>query len=507
MWGIIVRAKTNIVSTIIFLVFVLAVWLVFIWMPQPSEVRMTDGYGNADLSEGNFDDTIYFYHDYWDSYPQKLYTPEDFDSGAVSEAPQRLDTEDYQNIDFATHRLELNLPAGVTYGLSTKSSDFSMRIYINGELIDTVGNPTDSKETNVPRTAERTYFFTPQTDTTVIVAQATNWVHREGSYSPSVRIGTAREINFYENYNLIMTFLILGGLLAAFLYHLGLFVLNRSRKPVLVFALCCLLLALMTSRLIPLFFPEYNWYVAIGFEYIVHFLTFAMLVLFLDMLFLRLYQKFIARIYYILAGVFILLSFILPTEINSNLIVVFDIVSMVMAAYTLVRLAMQLRERKLQNLLALIGVALVCLFGLNDVLYQNNIHFIGSIAGQRFTTPIAMLFFVFCYGLVIALDYAETERKMIEAQKQVKEAEERYLEMRAKADAQAPLATPDDFGLSDREKDVLWLLLDGKSRQEIADLLGIGIGTVHTYFSRIYQKTGTNNMGGLFKIFGLKKKT
>ncbi len=499
------RTKTNLVTIIIFLIFVLAVWLVFLAVPRPTEVWLGDGHGGADLLDMDLDDTIYRYRNYWDSYPEKLYTPEDFESGAVTEAPQQLRFDDYRKINYATHRLELDLPAGETYGLHMKSTDYSMRIYINGELIDTVGNPTDSKATAVPRTAERTYFFIPETDTTVIVAQAANWVHREGAYSPDLRIGTAQNINSYENYNLIMTFLITGGLVMAFLYYLGLFILNRSRKPVLVFALCCLLLALMSNNIIPLFFPEYNWYVAIGAEYIVHFLTFAMLVLFLDLLFPRLYQKHITRVYYILAGAFILLTLILPPAIYSNLIVVFDIVSMLMAAYTLVRLAMQLREKKLQNLLAFIGTALVCLFGLNDVLYQNNIRFIGSIAGQQFTTPIAMLFFVFCYGLVIAIDYAETETKMLEGQRLVIEAEERYNALLEKRNGMPPHATPADFKLSARETDVLWLLLDGKTRKEAAHITGISISTVNTYCERIFKKTDTGNIAGLYKLFGLEQ--
>jgi DNA-binding CsgD family transcriptional regulator len=188
--------------------------------------------------------------------------------------------------------------------------------------------------------------------------------------------------------------------------------------------------------------------------------------------------------------------------VYSSLLIGFQIASAGMMAYILIRLAMQLRERKAQNALAFVGMALVCLFGANDLLYTNGVIFLGNIAGQFFTTPIAMCFFVFCYALVAALEYANTERRMKEAQRQVKEAEARYNAMLEHQDA-AFHKSPADFGLSARETDVLWLMLDGKTRPEISEALCIGMGTVNTYCTRIYNKTNANSAAGLYKLFGV----
>jgi DNA-binding CsgD family transcriptional regulator len=500
------RTKTNYIVIFIFLVFVLALWLVFLALPKPVEVGITEAHGSADAKGVDLQSNIIsvVYKD-WDSYPGKLYTPGDF-AAVVDERPTPFDIEDYRRVEYATHRLELNIPAGDSYALLIRSSDYAMRIYINGKPEDTVGYPSDSKETNIPRVAERMYTFTPETDKTEIIVQASNWVHREGAYPSNLRIGALQNLNAVENRNLIISFLITGGLLTAFLYHLGLFVLNRGRRPVLVFSLCCLLLALMSNQLIPAFFPEYDWTVAIGLEYIVHFLTFAMLVLFLKLLFPRLYNRYVTRAYFALSGVFILLTFLLAPKVYTGLLMIFDSVSILMVLYTLIRLGMQLREKKLQNTLAFIGIALVCLFGVIDILSRNNIITPGVIAGQQFATPIAMLFFVFCYGLVVSIDHAETEQKMLAAQHMVREAEERYNALLEQQSDMQPHAVPADFKLSPRETDVLWLLLDGKSRQEIAVLLALSMGSVNTYCNRVYQKTDVNSMGGLFKIFGLNKK-
>ena len=55
---------------------------------------------------------------------------------------------------------------------------------------------------------------------------------------------------------------------------------------------------------------------------------------------------------------------------------------------------------------------------------------------------------------------------------------------------QTPAARLSDFGLTRRETEVAMLLLDSKSRDEIADLLFISMGTVNTHCTNIYKKVG-----------------
>lgn len=53
------------------------------------------------------------------------------------------------------------------------------------------------------------------------------------------------------------------------------------------------------------------------------------------------------------------------------------------------------------------------------------------------------------------------------------------------------------FGLTDRELEVMGLLLGGSSYKEIASRLGISMPTVKTHVSRIYKKTGTKGRSEL----------
>jgi len=55
------------------------------------------------------------------------------------------------------------------------------------------------------------------------------------------------------------------------------------------------------------------------------------------------------------------------------------------------------------------------------------------------------------------------------------------------------------YNITDKEKDIIKLLLDGKLNKEIADILGYAEGTVRNYTLEIYKKTGTVNKIELFK--------
>jgi DNA-binding CsgD family transcriptional regulator len=61
-------------------------------------------------------------------------------------------------------------------------------------------------------------------------------------------------------------------------------------------------------------------------------------------------------------------------------------------------------------------------------------------------------------------------------------------EHRAKSDASAAAATPDPFGLTARERDVLALIADGRTNREIAEALFISENTAGVHVSRILGK-------------------
>lgn len=50
-----------------------------------------------------------------------------------------------------------------------------------------------------------------------------------------------------------------------------------------------------------------------------------------------------------------------------------------------------------------------------------------------------------------------------------------------------------DIHFTEREKEIILLMVEGKNNHEIAGILFMGVGTVKNYISIIYQKIGTND--------------
>jgi len=399
-----------------FFALVLVTWTGFQFAPKPTTIELPPATGAYNLSDFSFEGTVYHVSSTaWESWPYQLYSPEDFANGSVAEPSQFLDKSESMSTSYATHAIRLALPANHYYGISLTTSEYAMRIYMDGHEIDSVGSPGRTREETEHRTLERTYYFSPNGDTVTILVQTANFAHEAGSGAPTIILGSAESITRRNNVDTAVSFLIAGCLIATFLHHLGLFFLNRNRKIELIFAFCCLLLALMNKKLILMLWPTYVFSVAIRIEYIIHFLTFAFLVLFLEYLHPKLMHKAVTCAYYALTGLY-LLTLVLDTTIFTRLIVGFQTASIFIIGYVFVRLAMSLRGGRLQNYLSFAGVVVLGLLGANDILYHRNIVIIPPISGQFFMAPIGMVFFTFCYSLAMSIEHAETEKAMLEAQ-------------------------------------------------------------------------------------------
>jgi DNA-binding CsgD family transcriptional regulator len=58
----------------------------------------------------------------------------------------------------------------------------------------------------------------------------------------------------------------------------------------------------------------------------------------------------------------------------------------------------------------------------------------------------------------------------------------------------------EEYGLTDREEQIIELIMDGKSNQEIEDTLYISVHTVKNHIYNIYQKTGVNSRTQLLHL-------
>ena len=497
--------KRNAVPFIIgFLVLLLVAWFAFLNLPEANLVRTWPATSVVDLRWLDFDDNVYTGNWTWDSWPDELYTPAQLATGAIP-APRAMTAQDETTVQYVTHRLRIELPGDGTYALSLRSCDYSMRMYINGKEVALVGLPGKTRADSVARVQDMVIYFTPVGTEADIVVQTSNFVHRQGCGPPQLTVGTAENIGGREDNAMLRVGVIIGCLMTAALYNLSLFMVNRNRRSSHLLALGCVLLVCMVYRPIPFLIPEYNFQVALKAEYTVHFLTFTVLVLFMQSLFPRMYAKWVARVFCIISIVFCVVTIFTDSTFFSYLMPVYHVISGLMILYTFVRLVMGALSGRPQKVLALVGVCPLLVFAVSDMLYTSGLPSLGRLGGLAFASPIGMVFFVLCYALVVSFDYAETAMDASEAKRQLAEAELRYTQLEQEFNAETKYPTLDDLGLSPREKQLAMLLLAGKSREESADVLGISLGTVNTLCSRIYKKTGADGLFGLMVQLGMQK--
>jgi hypothetical protein len=403
--------NSNILYITLFLILVLAAWMSYFLLPQPQMAALPQTEQDYNLLGYDFTETVYTGAERWESYPERFYYPADFESGTISDEPVTLGNDDYREIQFATHRLTLTLPVGMQYAIFVRSSDYAMRFYINGEEIGSVGIPGESRETTLPRALEKTYYFTPESETITLTVHTANFVHgKAGCQPPVFIIGEPENVGKLTTAKTAFSFAITGCLITAALYQLGLFLLNRKRKNALYLSVCCIIFVIMTKIPVFTFLPDYDFFFWIRVEYLAHIFAFLTLTLFLASLFPRLYNKWVLRVFHGVIGLYALIILLTDTVFFTGLLSYFEILAVLVILYSIVGLAVSLRRGGMKHLLAFLGVLAIGATGISDIIFYRGVELGTRFLGQYFVTPIGMVFFIFCYALVVSLEYAETER-------------------------------------------------------------------------------------------------
>ena len=69
-------------------------------------------------------------------------------------------------------------------------------------------------------------------------------------------------------------------------------------------------------------------------------------------------------------------------------------------------------------LLGFLGILFIALPGISDIIFYRGLDINTRFAGQYFLTPIGMVFFAFCYALLLSVEYEKTERIARELEEQ-----------------------------------------------------------------------------------------
>lgn len=484
----------------IFLAFVFIIWTGFLLLPGPNMVQLpSDKQGGYNLTNYDFSDTVYVTAPVWDCWPEMHYAPEELEN-SPSPVPQK--SIDYTKTQYLTNRMQLNLSQGETYGIIMKSPDYSMRVYIDGEEVGSVGTPGTTKEETDSKEGSVILYFTAQSETTNIVVHTSNFVHRIGANVPTITIGIAENIEQVDTNSKLLTGLIFGCFITAGLYHLALFLLNRQQTILLVFGFSCLVHAFVSVNFVGVMFPDINWQIVLRMEYILFIIAVSMLAILISMLFPNALHRWAAGGYLVVCGLYIIIIIATDTIVFTHMLPIYQGISIAMSAYALIRLTMQLKERTAKSVLAFIGLAVVVVFSVCGVLRLNGVYIFGSLLSEHIDVREGMVLFIFCFAVLLSIEQSETTKRLEDVKNALAKADNSYKNLLQKMENdKVPHVTLPDLNLTKREKDVALLLLDGKTRDEIAGLLYISMGTVNYHCTNIYRKANVNSLGELVSLF------
>lgn len=485
---------------VLFLLIVLALWTGLALLPGPeySAAPDTAERGRRDLTALDLTDNVYGIGHAWDAWPDALLLPDELGDTGLAPVP-------YQDVDrsvtqYATYRMRVSLQPGITYGIAMRSADYAMRLFIDGAEAIAVGVPAETEENNVARVRDVVHYFVPQSGELELVVQSSNFVHnKDGASVPGITIGTAENISQYTRNESLIIGLTFGCLVLAGMYHLAIFLINRRQRASLVFFGLCVLMALVSDDFASLLFPSYSWQAANKAEYIIYTLAAVDLLLLANTLFPKTVHKPVIWGYAALSGVYIIVVLTTSSTFFTVFLTAFQAASVAVIVYGVLRLAWTLREGRLKNMLAFLGIALFCLCIIYDILHRNGIaDFLDIKSGQVVNPTMGMILLVSCFIMVLAIDQAEINQLLEESRTTLANAEASYLALyEEKQIRENPSVRLSDFGLTKRETEVALLLLDGKSRDEIARLLSISMGTVNTHCTNIYRKAECGSVAEL----------
>lgn len=302
--------------------------------------------------------------------PGALLTPAEF---AVSD--QILLGPVYEVGPVLTSRLRIQVPEGRLYALCSTTANYASRIYINGRLLEEYGRPGLTAETAVPGQRYIRFTVQPENGVIEIVQQSSNFVFWEHSTHTGWIVGTPKAVDTYADRYQNTYYAAIGCFIVLFLIHLALFLMLRSYRANLYFALLCLVWVVRTGVIGPKvfasLFPALSWAAAFRLEYLSLPAALTLFLLVYHTLFPGVIQKGARLAVYSLSGGFAAFYLLADTYSMSLTIRYLELGMVLTGLYILMRLIRKVRRPTAEQRIEIAGFAIALAALVWDSLYYS----------------------------------------------------------------------------------------------------------------------------------------
>ncbi|MNK75524.1 Phytochrome-like protein cph2 [compost metagenome] len=302
---------------------------------------------------------------------------------------------------YATFRLTLKVSQpGETKGLLIPVMYSNYKLWVDGRLAAVSGRVGTGPVSSVPQKITQVVYFQPRSEQVQILIQISNYDNYAGGMWEPIRYGAAAEIGASHDRKTIFTAVLLGIIIMAGAYHVGLGLFRRKDTSLLYFGAFCFIVALRSLTVDEVFltklFPEFPWELASKMEYICFYIGVPLIAMFLRKLFPAEVPALFIRIITAAAVLYTIFTMVTPASTYYQILLYYQILAVLSAIYALfaiVRAAMHKREGALYALVGYIVFGSAVLFDI-----------FGSIlsVAELSSNAVGVAAFTFCFSLVLS---------------------------------------------------------------------------------------------------------
>ena len=280
----------------------------------------------------------------------------------------------YRGDGYATYRLTFIIEKDEGLALKIPRLRTAYKLWVNGELTAAAGEVGKDKDTMIPQYLPQISFFDARQGENEILIQVSNFHHRIGGITESLKLGGESQIIDLKLKSIVFELIIFGSLICIGTYHIALFFFRRKKdSSPMYFGLFCILIGIRTMLGGECFFfylfPEFSWEIAHKILTLTYYLGVPLMLMFFMSIFPKYFYNYIVKTAQIIGGIFALIVILTPARLFTVVNFLYQIWSIYIIIYILCAFAKILINKEKDSWLIGLGALALLMSSLNDIVF------------------------------------------------------------------------------------------------------------------------------------------
>jgi two-component system sensor histidine kinase ChiS len=347
----------------------------------------------------------------WEVYPNKLMEPKDFKNANISSnrvykyVPQVWNKYKYKNkyLDgkgYATYRIRVLLDEKSDVDtIYIKGILAANKIWVNGKLISEDGVVSKRGVLEIPKVFEHYVHYKLPANAAEIIIQVSNHAYQIGGVWKNIEIGTSYQIERQFQRNQALNIFFVGGFFVIAIYNICNYMMRKKEKANLYFGIFCLIISLRTfsdSSAFMVVFDNFNYIIKWKQEVLCLYLGTPLLMMYLKEILKKDMSKICVDMSKYIAAIFVVLTIVLPIEIDDYLVTPFEVIAILFAIYIVYRSIVVALHKNRELIIFIIGIAFFMITVFNDILATK------GIIHTPYLTSFGFFAFIICQAVLLS---------------------------------------------------------------------------------------------------------